>query len=287
MSTGYVIPVDPSELATRFSYEEEDPKFDEEDERLAPDEQGELGSLTAEALANYFPEGDYESRIAPLLDRIPEREADLIFLYFIEKKRQADIASIFGVTQAAISYRLDRGIQRLKFLLKIPQVTEEELRGDLPEVFPTLAECSNCDRQVREKLARAERQARENVRQKLANDGQSDLAELYTPRESAGPSPEKCLICLGSKNILIDVEILVGMWATTCQSEVATKLGLTQGRVRHRFFKAVKTLEEVAKQDERYLPYQQIFSAVASKKFNILREVKLPQWQDRGGDECI
>ena len=77
------------------------------------------------------------------------------------------------------------------------------------------------------------------------------------------------------------------MWATTCQSEVATKLGLTQGRVRHRFFKAVKTLEEVAKQDERYLPYQQIFSAVASKKFNILREVKLPQWQDRGGDECI
>ncbi len=244
MSTGYVIPVDPAELATRFSYD--DPRFDNEDEQLE-DEQGELGKVSADALASYLPDGDYESRIAPLLDRIPEREADLIYLYFIEKKRQADIATIFGVTQAAISYRLDRGIQRLKFLLKIPQVTEEELRGDLPEVFPTKSGCPRCE-----------------------------------PLPGGG-----CLICAGSKSILIDVEILVGMWATTCQSEVASKLGLTQGRVRHRFFKAVKTLEEIAKNDPRYQPYQQIFSAVASKRFNILREVRLPQWQDRGGDECI
>jgi hypothetical protein len=86
---------------------------------------------------------------------------------------------------------------------------------------------------------------------------------------------------------LVDVEILVGMWMTTCQSEVASKLGLTQGRVRHRFFKAVQTLEDMAKIQEKYLPYQQIFSAVASKRFNILREVRLPQWADRGGDECF
>jgi len=237
MSTGYVIPIDPSELATRFSYE--DPKFGEE-------EDDEVGNVSSDVLASYVPDVDYESKIAPLLDRIPEREADLIYLYFIEKKRQADIATIFGVTQAAISYRLDRGIQRLKFLLNIPQVTEEELRADLPDVFPTRSNCPSC--------------------------------------KEAAPS---CFICLGSKSILIDVEILVGMWATTCQSEVASKLGLTQGRVRHRFFKAVKTLEEVSKLDERYLPYQQIFSAVASKKFNILREVKLPQWADRGGDECV
>lgn len=232
----------------RFSYEDPrfDPRFDDEDEELAPDEQG-VGSVSADALANFIPDGDYESRIAPLLDRIPEREADLIFLYFIEKKRQADIATIFGVTQAAISYRLDRGIQRLKFLLKIPQVTEEDMRGDLPEIFPTKSGCPRCET--------------------LPGGG--------------------CLICAGSKSILIDVEILVGMWATTCQSEVASKLGLTQGRVRHRFFKAVKTLEEIAKLDDRFQPYQQIFSAVAGKKFNILREVKLPQWADRGGDECV
>lgn len=217
MSNGYVIPIDPAELANRFSYE--DPLFDDEDEQIDEDL---VTNVSADSLSDYFSDGDYESRIAPLLDRIPEREADLIYLYFIEKKRQADIATIFGVTQAAISYRLDRGIKRLKFLLAIPQVSKEDLESDLPSVFA----------------------------QK------------------------------------IDVDILIGMWATTCQSEVASNLGLTQGRVRHRFFKAVKTLEEAALRDERYEPYQKIFSAIASKKFNILREVKLPQWADRGGDEC-
>ena len=206
MSAGYVIPVDPAELANRLIMPE--PDFSEE-----------AGDRDIETL---FSDGDYESRIAPLLDRIPKREADLIYLYYIKRKRQADIAAIFEVTQAAISYRLDRGLKRIKFLLSIPQVTEDEMRDD--------------------------------------------LAEAFTP---------------------IDVDILVGMWETTCQSEVATRLGLTQGRVRHRFFKAVKSLEQFASQDDRYAPYNRIFSAIASKKFNILREVKLPQWAGRGMDKCL
>jgi DNA-directed RNA polymerase specialized sigma24 family protein len=220
MSTsGYVIPVDPNELASRFPAAF-DPRFDEEDDHIDEDEEG--GLIDGE-FSEYFAAGDdFQSRVEPLLDRIPEREADLIYLYFIQRKRQADIATIFGVTQAAISYRLDRGLQRIRFLLSIPQVTEEELRGDLPGIFSQ-----------------------------------------------------------------IDVDILVGMWETTCQSEVASKLGLTQGRVRHRFFKAVKTLEKAAEIDERFEPYQKIFTAIAGKKFNILREVKLPQWADRGGDECF
>jgi predicted XRE-type DNA-binding protein len=208
---GYVIPVDPSELASRFSGEYgEQPDF-------------RLDELTVEAYEfeeeSLLPEG-YEARVESLLDRIPEREADLIYLYYILKKRQADIAAIFEVTQAAISYRLDRGLQRIKFLLSIPEVSEEDLRRDLPEVLPQT----------------------------------------------------------------IDVNILVGMWQTTCQSEVASKLGLTQGRVRHRFFKAVKVIEDAAVQNVKYDPYRKIFSTIASKKFNILREVKLPQWANRGGD---
>ncbi len=218
MSQGYVIPVNPSELANRFSYE---PEFEEENPD--PDNDELDGAFTTEDMDAFFAAcTDYESLIAPLLCRIPEREADLIDLYFLKKKRQADIAAIFGVTQAAISYRLDRGIQRIKFLLSIPQVTEDDLRTDLPKIFP----------------------------QK------------------------------------IDVDILVGMWATTCQSEVAKSLGLTQGRVRHRFFKAVRVLGAAADEDEAFEPYFKIFGSVASKKFNILREVRLPQWQDRGGDEC-
>ena len=218
MSTGYVIPLDPNDLANRFpSY---DPRFDdEEEEPLSEEEQ-----ISIEAMQDLLDDGnDYESQIVPLLERIPEREADLIHLYFIQRKRQADIAIIFGVTQAAISYRLDRGIQRIKFLLSIPQVTEEELRRDLPEAFPQQ----------------------------------------------------------------IDVDILVGMWSTTCQSMVANQLSLTQGRVRHRFFKAVKTLEKAALDNDKLEPYRKIFSTIANKGFNTLHEVLLPQWANRGRDECI
>jgi DNA-directed RNA polymerase specialized sigma24 family protein len=213
MSNAYVIPLDPSELSNRFAApDSSDDVEDQEREDDAHDEE----------VANFLVGADYESRIAPLLNRIPQREADLIYLYYIQKKRQADIAEIFGVTQAAISYRLDRGLQRIKFLLSIPQATEDDLREDLAEIFDQ-----------------------------------------------------------------IDVDILVGMWQTTCQSEVASRLGLTQGRVRHRFFKSVEILKKEAENNEKYEPYHRIFSAISSKKFNILREVKLPQWANRGGDECF
>lgn len=203
-AAGYVIPMDPAQLANRL---------------VAPAPYVDDDTPTLEA---FFGETDYEGRIAPLLDRIPQREADLIYLYFIKRKRQADIAAIFEVTQAAISYRLDRGIKRIKFLLSIPQISEEEMRRDLVEAFDA-----------------------------------------------------------------IDLNILIGMWETTCQSEVALRLNLTQGRVRHRFFKSVKVLEKLATQEPKYQPYQKVFSSIASKRFNILREVKLPQWQGRGIDKCF
>ncbi len=204
-ASGYVIPMDPAQLANRLA-------------TSAPY----VGDVESDTLESVFADADYEGRIAPLLDRIPQREADLIYLYFIKRKRQADIAAIFEVTQAAISYRLDRGIKRIKFLLSIPQISTDEIRRDLTGAFQP-----------------------------------------------------------------IDIDILVGMWETTCQSEVATRLNLTQGRVRHRFFRAVKSLEALAVREASYQPYQKVFSAIASKKFNILREVKLPQWQGRGIDKCF
>ena len=207
MSSGYVIPVDPQSLANRI---------------VAPDPYDEAAEEGEERSDSFLTPENYE-KVALLLDRIPKREADLLYLYFIEKKRQADIAAIFEVTQAAISYRLDRGLKRIKFLLNLPSLTEDQMREDLPKVpFKT-----------------------------------------------------------------IDVDILVGMWETTCQSEVANRLGLTQGRVRHRFFKAVKVLDDAAERDQLFDPYRQVFSAISQKKFNILREVKLPQWAGRGGDRLL
>lgn len=243
-SNGYLIPVDPSEMASRFPHE--DPRFDEEDESLEDvQEDGGVINISEDALADLMSGDNYETILEPLLERIPEREADFIQLYFIDKKKQQDIAEIFEVTQAAVSYRLSRGIKRLQFLSVLPKVTEEELRAALPNVFPTRFECTKC---------------------------------------SGDPN---CQICHGTGSFYIDVEILVQMWSSTCQSVVASKLGLIQGRVRLRFFNAVRILEDVVKVDPTYEPYQKVFSAIASKKFNILREVKLPQWSDRGGDECF
>ena len=213
MSSGYIIPVDPAELANRIAAPGAllDDDDDDDDAETSDDEMTRLFSTDA-----------YETQIVPLLERIPEKEADLIYLYYVCKKRQADIAELFQCTQAAISYRLDRGIQRIKFLLSIPDVTEAELRHD--------------------------------------------LSELFEP---------------------IDVDILAGMWRTTCQSEVANMLSLTQGRVRHRFFKAVERLKRAAEHNSRYEPYQKIFTSISSKRFNILRCVQLPQWKDKGMDHCL
>lgn len=211
MSSSYFVPVDPIELSSRIP----DPRslediFDEdiEEETVAVD------------LATF--DNEYGDRILPLLNRIPEKEADFIDLYYIQKKKQSDIATIFNITQAAVSYRLDRGIQRIKFILDMPEFTEEQLREDLSKIF--------------------------------------------------------------SKPM--DVDILVGMWKTTCQSEVATQLGLTQGRVRHRFLKARDTLARVAEQDEAYKPHHYLFDSI-SKNFNIMRSVVLPQWTNKDGDVCF
>lgn len=210
MSTGYMISEDPSIIANRHCLEWEDPLIaleqrceEEEDCNCRPDR-----SI---------------SRVMELLKGLPDREKDLIKHYFLSQKRQSELAQIFEVTQAAISYRLVRGLSRLKFLANVPETTEEELRVKLPSVFQ---------------------------------------------------NP-------------MDVEILIGMWSTTCQSEVAKQLGLTQGRVRHRFFKAVTVLEKSAASDPEILKFSKLFGAIANKGFNMKRSVELPQWKNRGGDECV
>jgi len=214
LSGSNLISLDPGQLANRFAVQEI-PIDELLDELVAPspeEEEYEGNAITA----------SYESLIRPLLELIPEREADLIDLYYIQKKKQADIAAIFEVTQAAVSYRLDRGLKRIKFLLSVPRLSEEELREDLPKV-------------------------------------------PFKPE---------------------DVDILVGMWHTTCQSVVAKQLGLTQGLVRHRFFVAVKVLEKRAEECHDFDRIYQFFFKLSKKSFNIKRAVTLPQWSKKGLDTC-
>lgn len=65
--------------------------------------------------------------IKPFLFRLPDREIDLIELYYNERKNQKDIAKIFGVTQGAVSSRLSRAKKRLRFLRDLPKITDQEI----------------------------------------------------------------------------------------------------------------------------------------------------------------
>lgn len=71
----------------------------------------------------------------------------------------------------------------------------------------------------------------------------------------------------------LDVQIMILMWETTCQSEVAKRLGVSQGLVRHRFERSVNRMRPVS----RFTVYVRMFDLIATN-LNILREVRRTTW---------
>ncbi len=67
-----------------------------------------------------------------------------------------------------------------------------------------------------------------------------------------------------------DIDILIAMYHSTCQSVVATQLDLTQGLVRHRFLRAVARIQD--EEDEPFVTYGIAFGMVR-ENLNILHEV--------------
>ena len=87
------------------------------------------------------------------------------------------------------------------------------------------------------------------------------------------------------RNVLIgflsdpeDVQIMMLMYETTCQSAVAKRLGVTQGKVRHRFMRSTRRMLE--SQNPEMAKIAQIFQAIA-ENLNILREVDRPKWDEK------
>lgn len=66
----------------------------------------------------------------------------------------------------------------------------------------------------------------------------------------------------------IDVEVLYRMHETTCQSEVAKALGVSQGFVRHRFLRSISRLRAAGHTDIAYM-----FDVIAAN-LNLLREIQ-------------
>lgn len=156
--------------------------------------------------------------LEPYLEMLPKKEYDLIIMYYVLKKEQKEIAKILRLTQGGVSHRISRAKARLRFLVKVPKFTEEELFSDLAEIFEEL-----------------------------------------------------------------DLIILWGLYETTCQSEVAKRVNMTQSRIRHRFMKNLETLGKV-KHTEAYKKYYDAFYLISDNNFNILREINLPKWESKNRD---
>lgn len=245
----HIVIQDPTDISSRFSNQDRlgydgDSEFEDLIEReLAPDPKEELGapgqSLDFSLIERYLP-------------RIPVREADLIRLYFRDELKQEQIARVFKITQAAVSYRLHRGKKRIQFLRTIPELHRDQFEAEL-----------------------------------------------------------------GPKFSEQDLRILWLMYETTCQSAIAKIMNLTQGRIRHRFFRALDRIKGLISEEcreaelrlkrgphkddaeyvaaqvaavakaSRYAKYYTVFFAISDKHFNILHEVSLPQFKNRGDAEIL
>jgi hypothetical protein len=67
-----------------------------------------------------------------------------------------------------------------------------------------------------------------------------------------------------------DIDILITMYHSTCQSVVASQLDLTQGLVRHRFLRAVSRIQDEV--EEPFITYGVAFRMIR-ENLNILHEV--------------
>jgi len=153
--------------------------------------------------------------LEPYLDLLPRKEYDLIIMYYVLKKEQKEIAKILRLTQGGVSHRISRAKARLKYLVKVPKFTQEDLFNDLCDLFDDL-----------------------------------------------------------------DLTILWGLYETTCQSEVAKKVNMTQSRIRHRYMKNLEVLDKV-QHTEKYTRYFEAFNLISDNNFNILREISLPKWESK------
>jgi DNA-directed RNA polymerase subunit RPC12/RpoP len=185
------------------------------------------------------------SQVRHLLDKIPPREVDLIYMYFILNKGQKQMARILNITQGAVSLRIKKAIKRLQFLVALPKIDVVEMRKDLVSFFNNGTNrfwCSSCRKEF-----------------------EGNLTEC-----------PKCSNTELIKNI--EVHIMLRMFETSCQSVVAREIKLSQCGVRHRFLRNLKKIEEKAQEDSLFKKYYRGLKMI-SENLNILREVEVPRWK--------
>jgi DNA-directed RNA polymerase specialized sigma24 family protein len=289
MST-HILIQDPSNLSARFSNED----------WLGYDGDSEIEDLIEQSLA---PELEEEFSVVQKLDftaiekylpRIPIRESDLITLYHRDHMKQEQIAKLFGITQAAVSYRLHRGIRRIQFLRTIPELDRDQFELELGPKF------SDQDREIlwrmyettcQSEIAKQMKLTQGRVRHRffralsrikdLIADEARELqvglqmqakkqAELQVKRSKNGSAN-------GHANGGINGHLNGHMNGSANGHANGAKLDVD----------AIQRRIDDCIQNSRYAKYYTVFFAISDKHFNILHEVSLPQFRDRGDAQIL
>jgi predicted transcriptional regulator len=256
MNKYYIQSIDPSDIASRFSTEDT------------------LDPIHGMSEDWFLPRID---KVCSVLDKLPDREKDLINLYFFKNKKQTDIAEIFGLTQAAVSYRLKRALERIRFLVEMPNLSGNDIYLILEKCFPNEMDVSifaemffsTCQSDVAERLGVTQGRVRHRYIKNLRHLGFVYLDQLYSWVDSL-------------ESLVVDTK------------DVRERLDLMTVGVQHmkdkdleqRLLQTVVYLEELDLDDEtagNILTLAALYRVFVRIRynFNILREVKLPKWSDR------
>lgn len=255
--------IDPQEFASRFSYTE-----DIETGEVIDCDKIDLDQYSKIDLGFSFAD------LQPFIERLPFREQDLITMYYQLNKDQAEIAKIFNISQGAVSHRIRKALKRLQFLVALPDITSEEMRIDLTEFFypnGTEVYCKQC----KDSFSKFQKNKKDPLKIKCPGfKKDSNKQEIIDSSGNKIPCNSEELI------VNLDVQIMVLMWETSCQSVVRDKLGLSQIKVRHKFLKNIEKLEKAVEENNVWEKYVQGFNLL-KENYNILREVQLPKWKNR------
>lgn len=62
------------------------------------------------------------------------KERDTFELYYFEGKTQEEIGQLLGLSQRTVSYRISKGIERIKYFLFVDSIDFKAMREDLEEI---------------------------------------------------------------------------------------------------------------------------------------------------------
>lgn len=114
MSSSFLIPMDPFEMAYRF----------QTDDRLLSH------SVSVEKRKEAL------AQVQEALNILPKRERDMLELYYFFGKDQVEIGKVFNVTQGDVSYRIARSVKRIQFYLSLHKICIRRMARDLERVLP-------------------------------------------------------------------------------------------------------------------------------------------------------